>query len=63
MSAVPTGGPSAWTSASIDPDNGSNRLNAASCPSVSLCVAVDSAGNAVVGTSTPAPATLSRHRN
>jgi hypothetical protein len=49
-STDPTGGAGAWTVASLIPaasqiPNKPNRLEAVSCPSASLCVATDGAGN------------------
>lgn len=57
-SASPTGGESAWTVARVDrsttqnnTDNaGSVLVRGISCPSTTLCVAVDAAGNALVST-------------
>jgi hypothetical protein len=54
----PTGGAAAWTAAHVDPsptqnntDNaGSVLVRGVSCPSTTLCVAVDAAGNALVST-------------
>jgi hypothetical protein len=45
----PTGGPAAWSRTHVD---GPNQLSAVSCPSASLCAAVDQAGNVVVGAPT-----------
>lgn len=47
-STNPTGGPSAWTAASIDASN--LFLNGVSCQTASLCVAVDGNGDAVRST-------------
>ena len=51
-STNPTGGPSAWTVTNVDvsvsPNSNGPRLIGVSCPTSSLCVAVDSAGNAYV---------------
>lgn len=52
----PTGGPTAWTVAHIDTSTTENDtdtggavlLRSVSCPSTTLCVAVDAAGNAIV---------------
>ena len=46
-STNPTGGAGAWTGSNID---GSNPINAVSCPSTALCVVVDGSGNAVTST-------------
>jgi hypothetical protein len=46
----PTAGPESWHTGTIDPAAG---ITDASCPVRSLCVAVDSGGNVVVGTPTP----------
>jgi hypothetical protein len=55
-STDPTGGASAWTVTHVEDDSippglhVGNRLNGVSCPSVSLCVAVDLFGNALTST-------------
>ncbi len=54
-STDPTGGTSAWTITSVDPSCTSPRqcpgaLSGVSCPSTSLCVSVDKAGNVVSST-------------
>jgi hypothetical protein len=49
VSTNPTGGPAAWSRTHVD---GPNQLSAVSCPSASLCAAVDQAGNVVVGAPT-----------
>jgi hypothetical protein len=45
----PTGGAGAWTTAQVDPDyetlNGGWHIDSVSCPSTSMCVAVDERGN------------------
>ena len=45
-STDPTGGAAAWKVANVD---GSSYLSAISCPTISLCVAVDDWGKAVTG--------------
>jgi hypothetical protein len=50
ISRNPTGGASAWRPTTID-QNG--RVSGASCPSPSLCAAVDDAGDILVATRTP----------
>jgi hypothetical protein len=45
-SSNPTGGTRAWAFTKVD---GKTALNGLSCPSVSLCVAVDGAGDVVYG--------------
>jgi photosystem II stability/assembly factor-like uncharacterized protein len=59
-STSPTGGPSAWTATKVDRNprspGGANAMYGVSCPSTSLCIAVDSAGNVLVSTN-PAAAT------
>jgi hypothetical protein len=59
-STNPTAGTTAWTPDNIDGDGvyghvGAN-LNAISCPTITLCVVTDSAGNDVVGTRAASPA-------
>ena len=58
----PAGGDRAWSFTHVD---GTNSLRGMSCPSVSLCVAVDDAGNVVVGAPTapsvPVPVVAIRH--
>jgi hypothetical protein len=48
-SSNPTGGASAWTLTNLDVD-AFNYLSGVSCPSISVCVAVDRSGNVVTGT-------------
>ena len=45
-STDPTGGAASWKLTNVD---GSNDLSGISCPTVSLCVAVDVWGKAVIG--------------
>jgi hypothetical protein len=47
VSTNPTGGPSAWTTTSVD---GGENLTSISCPSTSLCVAGDGGQNVVTST-------------
>lgn len=49
-STNPTGGTGAWSHVRVM--DGTNGLQGMSCPSVSLCVGVDSAGNVVLGAPT-----------
>ncbi|MHB8506347.1 MAG: Ig-like domain-containing protein, partial [Acidimicrobiales bacterium] len=59
-STNPPGGASAWTAANVD---GTNFLHGVSCPSVSLCVAVDDAGNVIVGQAPSLAATTTSVRS
>jgi hypothetical protein len=59
-STGPTGGSGAWTVTSMD---GSNSLAGVSCPSNSLCVAVDGVGNVITGTGTGTPTITSVQGN
>jgi hypothetical protein len=54
-STNPTGGPSAWQSTRAD---AATPLFGVTCPSLSFCLAVDSAGRAIVGTPAAPPVTL-----
>jgi len=47
-SSHPAAGVTAWTPSQVD---GSNTMEAVSCPSSSFCAAVDNAGYVVIGTS------------
>jgi hypothetical protein len=67
-STDPTGGPSTWSTASIDGSNDQGFIPwTVSCPTTSLCVAVDGDGNAVTSTdgglnwSDPVVADLGNH--
>lgn len=52
ISTDPTAASPTWTAANVDANThlGSTSLNAVSCPTASLCVAVDTTGDAVIST-------------
>jgi hypothetical protein len=66
-STNPTGGPSAWVTTKVDRNprssSGANALYGVSCASISLCVAVDSAGNVLISTNPAAGVPIWTVRN